>query len=280
MIRARILIAVLTALPMAANGQSGVVRYDQSNRIDIKLPPELARNPEVMANMGRMPKASTRPMQLRFTPQAALFGPAPVTTAPGGAPGVATRGDVVMIGGGGGGGGREVMVRDMEMSAMGGASFAFFGGGGGGMDAVAGAFTDLESGSYVELRSLLGRTFRIIDTRPAFGWKLTGESAKFLDYPVFQAIAKQDTTTIEAWFTPDIPVSAGPAQYGGLPGLILTLAIDSNRVVYTATAVDLKTPVEKISTPTDGSKVTRAEYDKLLAEKQAEMMQGRRGRGN
>ena len=281
MIRARTLLALLVGLPLAVSGQSGAVRYDQSTRIDIKLPPELARNPEVMANMGNIPKSSTRPMQLRFTPQAALFGPAPVTAAPGapGAAGMATRGDVIMMGGSAGGGGaaREVMV--MDASAMSG-SFAFFGGGGGGMDAVTGAFTDLESGSYVELRSLLGRTFRITDSRPAIGWKLTGESAQFLGYPVFQAIAKQDTTSIEAWFTPDIPVSAGPAQYGGLPGLILTLAIDSNRVVFTATAVDLKTPVEKISAPSEGSKVTRAEYDKLLAEKQAEMMKGRRGRGN
>ena len=275
MTRVRTLFALMVALPLAANGQSGIVRYDQSTRIDIKLPPELARNPEIMANMGNMPKASTRPMQLRFTPQAALFGPAPVT-APAGASGMATRGDVMVMGGSAGGA-REVMV--MDASAMSG-SFAFFGGGGGGMDAVAGAFTDLESGDYVELRTLLGRTFRIMDTRPSFGWKLTGESAKFLGYPVFQALAKQDSTTIEAWFTPDIPVSAGPAQYGGLPGLILTLAIDSNRVVFTATAVDLKSPVEKISTPSEGSKVSRAEYDKLLAEKQAEMMKGRRGRGN
>jgi hypothetical protein len=278
MIRARTLFALLAGLPVTVSGQSGVVRYDQSTRLDIKLPPELTRNPEFMANMGNIPKSTTRPMQLRFTPQAALYGPAPVAAASGAPAGMA--GTTVMIGGSAGGGGREMMVRDMEMSSMGGASVAFFGGGGGGMDAVTGAFTDLGSGSYVELRSLLGRTFRITDTRPSFAWKLTGESASFLGYPVFQAIAKQDTTTLEAWFTPDIPVSAGPAQYGGLPGLILTLAIDSNRVVYTATAVDLKTPVEKIAVPSDGSKVSRAEYDKILAEKQAEMAKSRRGRGN
>ncbi len=275
MIRARTLFALLAGLPVAVSGQSGVVRYDQSTRLDIKLPPELTRNPEFMANMGNIPKSTTRPMQLRFTPQAALYGPPPVAAAPGGASGMA-RSDMVVMGGSAGGA-REVMV--MDASAMSG-SFAFFGGGSGGLDAVAGAFTDLESGNYVELRTLLGRTFRITDTRPAFAWKLTGESASFLGYPVFQAIAKQDTTTLEAWFTPDIPVSAGPAQYGGLPGLILTLAIDSNRVVYTATAVDLKTPVEKIAVPTDGSKVNRAEYDKIVAEKQAEMAKSRRGRGN
>lgn len=278
MIRARLLLAAMAALPVVASAQSGVVRYDQSNRIDIKLPPELARNPEVMAGMGNMPKSSTRPMQLRFTPQAALFGAAPAPTPPPGAV-AGVRGDMVFVSGSAGGG-APMRVTEMEMGAVSGATFAFFGGGGGGLDAVAGAYTDLEHGNYIELRNLLGRTFRITDGRPAIAWKLTGESAKFLGYPVFQAVAKQDSSSIEAWFTPDIPVSAGPAQYGGLPGLILTLAIDSNRVVYTATAVDLTTPVEKISAPSEGSKVTRAEYDKILADKMAEMQKGRRGRGN
>jgi GLPGLI family protein len=65
-----------------------------------------------------------------------------------------------------------------------------------------------------------------------------------------------------------------------LPGLILTLTVDSNRVVYTATAVDTTTPVAKIAAPSEGNKVTRAEYDKIVAEKQAEMAKSRRGRRN
>ena len=43
---------------------------------------------------------------------------------------------------------------------------------------------------------------------------------------------------------------------------------------------DTTTPIEKIKTPSEGSKVTRAEYDKIVAEKQAEMMKQRRGRRN
>jgi hypothetical protein len=266
------LLALVAVLPLAVSGQSGTVRYDQSTRIDLKLPPEIARNPQFMANM---PKASVQPMQLRFTPQAALFGQAPAATdqVDGGG-----RGDAVLVTRGGGG---DVMVtREIEMGAMMRMGGGFFMGGAGAGDAVAGAYTDLVEGDYVEVREFLGRTFRIPEARPTMAWKLTGEAAKFLGYPVYQAIATQDSTTIEAWFTPEIPVSAGPAQYGGLPGLILTLAVDSNRVVYTATVVDLKTPVEKISAPTDGNKVSRAEYDKIVADKQAEMAKSRRGRGN
>jgi hypothetical protein len=272
MIRATALCALLAGLPLAASGQSGTVRYDQATRIDFQAPPNMPR--EFVANI---PKASVRPMQLRYTPEAALFGPAPAAQVPGaGASASAMAGAPMAISMGRG----EMMVREVAVADMGGAAFFMGGPGGGGMDAVAGAFTNLSDGSYVEVRNFLGRTFRIPEARPSFEWKLTGEAASFLGYPVYQAIAKRDSTTFEAWFTPDIPVSAGPAQYGGLPGLILTLAVDSNRVVYTATAVDTTTVVGKVTAPTEGSKVTRAEYDKTVAEKMAEMAKSRRGRGN
>jgi hypothetical protein len=268
MIRASTLCALLIGLPVVASGQSGTVRYDQATRIDFQAPPNMPR--EMVANI---PKASVRPMQLRFSAEAVLFGPAPVAA---GAAGSSVAGAPMAISVGRG----EMMVREVAVADMAGAAFFMGGPAGGRMDAVAGAFTNLVDGSYVEVRNFLGRTFRIPEARPSFAWKLTGEAASFLGYPVYQAIAKQDSTTLEAWFTPDIPVSAGPAQYGGLPGLILTLAVDSNRVVYTATAVDTTTAVGKVTAPSDGSKVTRAEYDKIVADKQAEIAKSRRGRGN
>jgi hypothetical protein len=162
-----------------------MVRYDQATRFDFQLPPEIARNPQFMANM---PKSSVQPMQLSFTPQAALFGQAKAATDPkaGGEPA-----RVVMIGGGGGG--DVMMTREItpDMMQM-GRAMGFMGGGA--ADAVGGAFTDLADGSYVEVREFLGRTFRIPQDRPSFAWKLTGEEASFLGYPVYQAIAKQDST--------------------------------------------------------------------------------------
>jgi hypothetical protein len=227
----------------------------------------MARNPEFMANL---PKNTVKPMQLQFNAEAALFSP-----ADGGAerPGGVEVAEIRVMGDG------AVRTERIsgEMISM-GRAMGFMGGGA--ADAVAGAYTNLGDESYVEVREFLGRTFRIPGERPAIAWKLTGEAASFLGYPVYQAIATQDSTTIEAWFTPEIPVPAGPAQYGGLPGLILTLAVDSNRVVYTAKAVDLTTAVESIKAPSEGSKVTRAEYDKIVAEKQEELSRSRRGRRN
>ncbi len=267
MIRAAALWAVMVGLPGVAIGQSGTVRYDQATRLDFNLPAGMARNPEFLANL---PKNTVKPMQLQFNTEAALFSP-----SAGGAerPGGVEVAEIRVMGDG------AVRTERIspEMIQM-GRMMGFMGGGA--SDAVAGAYTDLSDESYVEVREFLGRTFRIPEERPAFAWKLTGETASFLGYPVYQAIATQDSTTLEAWFTPDIPVPAGPAQYGGLPGLILTLAVDSNRVVYTATAVDTTTPVATLKAPSDGSKVTRAEYDKIVAEKQEELARSRRGRRN
>jgi GLPGLI family protein len=253
---------------MAAS-QSGTVRYDQATRLDFQPPPGMARNPEFMANL---PKNTIKPMQLQFNAQAALFSPAPQGTER-----ASMAGEIAVVRMGGGDGAMVTREISGEMMQM-GRAMGFFGGGAG--DAVSGAFTDLSDESYVEVREFLGRTFRIPEERPSFAWRLTGEAASFLGYPVYQAIATQDSTTIEAWFTPDIPVPAGPAQYGGLPGLILTLAVDSNRVVYTAKAIDLTTAIDAIKAPSEGSKVTRAEYDKIVAEKQEELSRSRRGRRN
>lgn len=274
-------LALLAGLPLPATAQSGTVRYDQSTRLDFHFPPG-------MPVPDRLPKASTKPMLLTFTPTAALFA-----EAPSGSDGEAGVREAKMAVEAGAAGGRTVVIRDGGGGGMDGAKMAmaagdgvmFFSAGGpmgsaGRMDAVAGAYTDLADGSYIEVREFLGRTFRIPGERPTYAWKLTGQQATFLGHPVFQATAQQDSTSLEAWFTPDIPISAGPAQYGGLPGLILTLAVDSNRIVYTATAIDTTTAVGQIKEPSDGSKVTRAEYDKIVKEKMDEIAKQRRGRGN
>lgn len=257
------LMALFIGVPALLTAQSGVVQYDQATRLDFNMP---ANSPWA----SRMPKNTVKQMKLTFTPEATLFGPG--VQRPDDRGGFRGGFDAIEIRSVGGG---EFRGGDMAMMRGG---MAFFGGAS--SNDITGAYTNLGDGSYTEVREFLGRTFRIPSERPSFAWKLTGEQASFLGHPVFQAIAQQDSSKIEAWFTPDIPVSAGPAQYGGLPGLILTLAVDSNRVVYTATAVDTKTAVEPLKAPKEGSKVTREEYDRIVKEKTAEMEKQRGGRRN
>lgn len=86
--------------------------------------------------------------------------------------------------------------------------------------------------------------------------------------------------TVTAWYTPQIPVSNGPGEYWGLPGLILE--INEGRTTILCTEIVLN-PSEKIeiTKPTKGDEVTRKEYVSLITKKMEEMRQNfrRRGRG-
>jgi GLPGLI family protein len=145
------------------------------------------------------------------------------------------------------------------------------------------AFVDLEEGLLAETREFMTRKFLITGPRPEFSWKLTGEQSRFLDYPVYKATTVQDSSTLEAWFTPAIPIPGGPGPYGGLPGMILSLSIDDGHTVYSATEVNLR-PVDEgvIRPPEEGQEVTQEEYEEIVVDKLQELEmrnQGRRRRG-
>tara|TARA_B100001093_G_scaffold519517_1_gene608911 strand:+ start:4076 stop:4981 length:906 start_codon:yes stop_codon:yes gene_type:complete len=88
---------------------------------------------------------------------------------------------------------------------------------------------------------------------------------------------------ITAWFTPEIPVSQGPSDYWGLPGLILE--INDGRSSLLCSEIRLNQDTEdKIKRPSKGKKVTQQEYNTIMADKMEEMSEqfkagdGRRGR--
>ncbi|WP_460219933.1 GLPGLI family protein [Psychroserpens sp. MEBiC05023] len=85
---------------------------------------------------------------------------------------------------------------------------------------------------------------------------------------------------VTAWYTPQIPVSTGPGEYQGLPGLILE--VNADRTVMLCTKVVMN-PKERdtIERPEKGEVVTRSEYNQIMKDKIQEMreMYGGRGRG-
>ena len=138
---------------------------------------------------------------------------------------------------------------------------------------------DFGEGRVVESRTFLGRTFLIKEDRPSFPWRLTGEQAEFLGYPVQKATARHGESEVEAWFTPQIPIPGGPGIYGGLPGMILVVSVDQGQEQYSATSVSLA-PVEEgvIVPPAEGQELTREEFDGIVAER-LEELQSLRPRG-
>lgn len=96
-------------------------------------------------------------------------------------------------------------------------------------------------------------------------------------------IGANENPEIIAWFTPEIPVSQGPSDYWGLPGLILE--INDGRSSLLCSEIRLNQDAEeKIKRPSKGKKVTQQEYNTIMADKMEEMSErfragdGRRGR--
>lgn len=87
-------------------------------------------------------------------------------------------------------------------------------------------YTNLEENRNVTTKDFMGKMFLVQDSLKDYKWKVTGESKMIQEYMCIKATYTNDTSmNVEAWFTPQIPISIGPRNYGGLPGLILELTI-------------------------------------------------------
>ena len=77
---------------------------------------------------------------------------------------------------------------------------------------------------------------------------------------------------ITAWYTPQIPVSNGPAKYQGLPGLILEIHDGKLTIICSQIVINPEEKVEIVE-PSKGKKVSQEEYDGIMDEKTKEMME-------
>ena len=166
---------------------------------------------------------------------------------------------------------------------------------GGGVDDV--TFCDFEKARKVEAREFFDKKFLITDSIRRGNWKLSDETKTILNHlcrkATTQRIGKRmamnmdngkmerkeidDTSSIVAWFTSDIPVAAGPEVQGQLPGLILSLETNNGRTVYTALEISPKADTGAIKEPTKGKKVTPDEFTKERNKMMEEMQKNNQG---
>ncbi len=81
---------------------------------------------------------------------------------------------------------------------------------------------------------------------------------------------KMEQIIVTAWYTLDIPVSHGPDDYWGLPGLILEVNDGRTQFVCTKIVMNPKEKTE-IKEPKKGKVVSQKEYDEILEVKMKEM---------
>lgn len=170
---------------------------------------------------------------------------------------------------------------------------------GGGADDI--SYYDLAKGISSEQREMFEKKFVITDSIRKLNWKLTGETKSILNHNCQKAIAQRigvrmtmnmdngkmerkevaDTSNIIAWFTPDIPVAAGPSEFQGqLPGLILEMDVNNGRQKFLATEISPKADIASIKEPQKGKRLTREEFRKETDKMMQEMEKNNQGGGN
>ena len=144
---------------------------------------------------------------------------------------------------------------------------------------------------------LLGKVFLIKDNLVAYDWELTGETKNIGIYTCYKAVYEREEesieinmidgevkeekvtkkTTLVAWYTTDVPVSNGPNNYGGLPGLILEVNDGDLTIVCSELVLNPK-EVKEIKEPVKGKIVARKKFEDIAKEKTKEMMDRYRSR--
>lgn len=133
-------------------------------------------------------------------------------------------------------------------------------------------YTDFASGRTIEKKEFMTRVFLIEGDLEKQDWKITGNQKMILDLPSQEAVTEIDSMQVTAWFTPVIPVPAGPGKFNGLPGLILEVNVDNGQHKILAEEIELgEIPEMHIEKPRKGKKVTEMEFDRIVAEKMEEM---------
>ena len=175
-------------------------------------------------------------------------------------------------------------------------------GAGGGMRFMGGGFAqggiykNIAEDTYARENDLMGKSFLVKDTLNKLDWKLEKESKMIGQYAAFKATAirkidenpfeamrrrrDQDADSsavaapkeevITAWYTPQIPVSQGPDEYWGLPGLILEVSAGRTVILCNKIVINPKEGLA-IEKPKKGDEVSRAEYQEIVVEKTKEM---------
>ncbi|MDP1762904.1 MAG: GLPGLI family protein [Sediminibacterium sp.] len=128
-----------------------------------------------------------------------------------------------------------------------------------------GIVQDLENKSLSTQKDVFENTYLIKDSLRKLEWRITDETRDIAGFECRKAVTKIcDSVYVVAFYTDQIPVSSGPESFGGLPGLILGLAVPRLYTTWFATKLELIDPsIAQLNPVQKGKKVTR---EQLFAE--------------
>jgi GLPGLI family protein len=180
-------------------------------------------------------------------------------------------------------------------------------------------YKNIKSQQFLQDQEFFGKQFLISDSLAKIDWKLGTETKQIGQYLCMKATAtkpidefdwrsmrrkpksketkesevKKDSTSntvtedieipketqVTAWYTPQIPVSQGPGDFWGLPGLILEVNTDKTTILCSKIIMNPQEKVQ-IKAPEKGTVVSRKEYNETVKKKMEEMRSMYGGRRN
>lgn len=104
---------------------------------------------------------------------------------------------------------------------------------------------DVANGTVSIQRDVFEQTYLIKDSARTMQWRITNETRTIAGFECRKAVTVIcDSVYVVAFYTDEIAVSSGPESFGGLPGMILGLAVPRLQITWFATKVTMQQPAE------------------------------------
>jgi GLPGLI family protein len=126
---------------------------------------------------------------------------------------------------------------------------------------------DLATNTVSIQRDIFENTYLIKDSVRNLDWHISNETRDIAGFECKKAVTKIcDSVVVVAFYTDQITVSSGPESFGGLPGMILGLAIPRLYTTWFATKLELIDPTTAQLNPVQkGKKVNRQQLHSEIA---------------
>ena len=126
---------------------------------------------------------------------------------------------------------------------------------------------DFTKGIAISQKEVFENTYLIKDSSRTWEWKIAEETREIAGFECRKAVTKIcDSVYVVAFYTDQIPVSAGPESFGGLPGMILGLAVPRLNTTWFATKLELVTPTaNELNVKQKGKTVGRSQLTTELS---------------
>ena len=168
-------------------------------------------------------------------------------------------------------------------------------------------YKNVKDNKLIQAQEFYGKKFLVKDKLAAIEWKMAGDTKQIGQYTCFKATAmvptdelswydfswgdlkseeaakeaaaegtepETDMTEVEAWYTMQIPVGHGPAEYWGLPGLILEVSAGNTTMLCSRIVLNPEETVE-IEAPDKGKEINKKDYQATIRTKMKEMRDNR-----